>query len=595
MTFFKNKYFAFVLGYIFLALIFFTFGATFEVANQAKIFAFFVIVGLVLNFISLLLVASYFMNILNIIKEVELETTNYISFRAKAKTLPLIGKISFSKISEARIINQIKPLFDTLNKSVSLNQDDIYTECLNSLDRIIRVYLKHTSSFKSLEDKILLELGDHSSFIIKTMIKYENQKFMDKFSLFLGNIGSYVLEYRYNVGGVNNHALPISNLLVETFIKSYGFDRTSAPKHAISGISKLVKKCIQKGYYQSAPIYYYDLKKIIDLCLQTPSFWSANLIQYAFNEIKDEVNECVLAVQNKKSVELHFLSILFSEIFETIKKSSQNFSRGHYDLIVNSMFNLESVFVKISKVHPQLPVYKKVPDSILNPIVDNYIELCKKILDNNNLNLGFMFFYCLPEFIFLTQYIQKTKNKFGTKHEELFTSLLKRLEFEFANKNQDYLENHYFYTIEDYFSIIIYSKDENLCEKQVNLLVKKYKDVLKNRKISERDKNKLYGLLKIIGALMEDESEFKSCQDEINKAILPNFEEYKQTGKALPSFFEQYSYPTFKHTFDDWFISPLSIWTLSWQDEINKHFNKKDKFVSYHEKLKRFSKSKKTN
>ncbi len=593
MTFFKNKYFMFVLGYIFLALIFFTLGATFEIGNQAKIFAFFVSVGLVFNFVSLLLVASYFMNILNIIKEIEIETIHYIYSRAEAKTLPLIGKISLNKISESKIINQIKPIFDTLNKSISLNQDDIYTECLNSLDKIIRTYLKHTSSFKSLEDKILLELADQSSFIIKTMIKYENQKFMDKFSLFLGNIGSYILEYRYNIGGVNNHALSISNLLFEIFLKSYNFDRTSAPKYSISGISKLVKKCIQKEYYQSAPIYYHELKKIMDLCIKTPSFWSANLIQYAFNEIKEEINECVLAVQNKKGVELHFLRSLFLDIFETIKKSSQSFSATHYDMILNSMFNLESVFVKISKVHPQLPVYKKVPDSILNPLLDNYVDLCKKILEENNIDIRFMFFYCFPELIFLTKYIQKADDRFNVKHEELFASLLKRLHFEFENEKQSNLDNHYFYTIEDYFSIMIYSKDKNLCEKQLSLLVKKYNEILKSKKISERNKNRIYGLLKIIGALMEGEDEFKSCQESITRIISPNFKEYKQIGKALPSFFEQYDYPTFKHTFDDWFISPLSIWNPVWQDQINAYFDKKYKFINYHKKLKKLQNSKK--
>ncbi|MBU1201730.1 MAG: hypothetical protein KJ583_02610 [Nanoarchaeota archaeon] len=287
MTFFKQKYFGFILGYIFFSLILYTFGTSFEVINQVKVFAFFVSVGLVFNFISLLLISSYFMNVLNVIKEIESKTTDYIKFKAQAKSLPLIGKINLNEISTTKIINQIRPIFDTLNKSVALNQDDVSTQCLNSLNKIIRTYLKETSSFKSLDDKILLELADQSSFIVKTMIKYENQKFMDKFPLFLGDIGSYVLEYRYNVGGVNNHAISISRLLVDIFIKCYKFDRTSAPKHAISGISKLVKKCIQKEYYQSTSTYYYDIKEIMELCARNPSFWSANLIQYALNDIKD--------------------------------------------------------------------------------------------------------------------------------------------------------------------------------------------------------------------------------------------------------------------------------------------------------------------
>jgi len=592
ITFFKQKYFSFVLGYIFFALILYTFGTSFEVTNQIKIFAFFISVGLVSNFISLLLISSYFMNILNVIKEIESKTVNYILFKAKAKRLPLIGDINLNEISTAKIINHIRPIFDTLNKSVVLNQDDVSTQCLNSLDKIIKTYLKQTSSFKSLDDKILLELADQSSFIVKTMIKYENQKFMDKFPLFLGNIGAYTLEYRYNIG-VNNHALSISRLLVNIFIKCYKFDRTYAPNHTISGISKLVKKCIQKEYYQSVSTYYYDIKEIIDLCVQNPSLWSANLIQYALNDIKDIINECVIVVQNKKNVELHFLRNIFSDIFEIIKKSNEAFSERHYDLIIRSIFNLESILVKISKVHPQLPVYKKVPNSILNPIVDSYIDLCKKMLGNKSIKLDFMFFHLFPEFIFLTQYIQKTEDRFDPKHLELLNSLFERLKFELKSKDYNYLNDHYFHTIEDYFAIIIYSKNIELCEKLITLLIEFYENIKSSKKIKDSDKNKSYGLLKIIGALMEDEEKFDSYQEKINKAISPNFKEYKQIGKSLPSFFQEYDYSSFKHSFNnEWFIYPLSIWTITWQSKINNHFNK-ERFVKYHEKLRRLSKNKK--
>jgi len=589
MTFFKQKYFGFILGYIFFALVFYTFGTSFEVINQVKIFAFFVSVGLVFNFISLLLISSYFMNILNVIKEIELKTTNYIKFKAKAKSLPLIGDINLNEISTAKIINQIRPIFDTLNKSVALNQDDVSTQCLNSLDRIIKTYLKQTSSFKSLDDKILLELADQSSFIVKTMIRYENQKFMDKFPLFLGNISSYALEYRYNVGGVNNHAMSISRLLVDIFIKCYKFDRTSAPKHSISGITKLVKKCIQKEYYQSASTYYYGIKKIIDLCVKNPSFWSANLIQYALNDLKDIINECVIVVQNKKNVELHFLRNIFSDIFEVIKKSNETFSTIHYDLIIRSIFNLESILVKISKVHSQLPVYKKVPESILNPIVNSYIDLCKKMLENKSIKLDFMFFHCVPEFIFLTQYIQKTEDRFDIKHLELLGSLFERLKFELESDGHNHLDNHYFYTIEDYFAIIIYSENIQLCEKLTPLLIQFYKSVKSSKKINSYDQKRVYGLLKLIGALMHKEKKFDELKNKVITAIVSNFKEPKIIGRAIPSFFEQYDYPVFKHTFSDWYIYPLSIWTQDFQEKIKEFVNKDNmsKFTEFHEILKK--------
>ncbi|MFP4402077.1 MAG: hypothetical protein ACLFPL_02500 [Candidatus Nanoarchaeia archaeon] len=589
MTFFKQKYFGLILGYIFCSLVLYTFGTSFEVINTVKVFAFFVSVGLVFNFISLLVISSYFMNILNVIKEIESKTTNYIKFKAEAKSLPLIGKISLNEISTTKVINQIRPIFDTLNKSVALNQDDVSTQCLNSLNKIIKTYLKETRSYKSLDDKILIELADQSSFIVKTMIKYENQKFMDKFPLFLGDIGSYALENRYNVGGINNHAISISRLLVETFIKCYKFDRTSAPKHAISGITKLVKKCIQKEYYQSASTYYYDIKEIMDLCVKNPSFWSANLIQYALNDIKDIINECVIVVQNKKNVELHFLRNIFSDIFEVIKKSNETFSSINYDLIVRAVFNLESILVKISKAHPQLPVYKKVPYSILNPIIDSYIGLCKKMLENKSIKLDFMFFHCVPEFIFLTQYIQKTESRFDKKHSELLNSLLKRLKSELENSDHNHLDNHYFYTIEDYFAIIIYSENVPLCETLLELLIKFYESIKDSKKIKARDKKRVYGLLKLIGAFMHKEKKFDLLKDKIIKTIIKDFEEPKIIGRAIPSFFEQYGYPTFKHTFSDWYIHPLSIWTQDFQERIKKFVNKKDysKFTEFHEILKK--------
>jgi len=300
----------------------------------------------------------------------------------------------------------------------------------------------------------------------------------------------------------------------------------------------------------------------------------------------------VIVAQNKKNVELHFLRNIFSNIFEVVKKSNETFSAIHYDLILRAIFNLESILVKISKVHPQLPVYKKVPDSILNPIINFYIDLCKKILEDKNIKLDFMFFHCVPEFIFLTQYIQKTESRFDNKHSELLNSLLERLKSELENSNHNHLDSHYFYTIEDYFAIIIYSGNVQLCENLLHLLIESYKSIKASKKIKAHDKKRFSGLLKLIGAFMHKEKKFDQLKTKIINLIAKDFEEPEIIGRAIPSFFEQYGYPTFKHTFLDWYIYPLSIWTQDFQEKIKEFVNKDNfsKFTEFHEILKKAQK-----
>lgn len=586
ITFFRQKYFAFILGYIFFSLIYYAYGITFNITDSMKLFAFIVSLGLIFNFIALLLFASYYMNILNIITEIKLKTIKYIESKAETKKLPIIGKLRFNYLSEKFIISLIRPIFDTLNKSVELNQHDVSSHCLGALDEIYRTYLKQTKDYKTLNDKIILELSDLSSMIIDSMTEYKNQKFMDSFPIFLGNIGYYTLKYRKNIGGINNHAQSISHLLVKIFTKCYKFDRTLATGNSIKAISRLVQTCIKEGNYRSPSNYFYHLKEISQMCLNSPSSWSVIQIQTVLNSYKDIINEYVLAAQEGKDVELNFLKNIFAEIFDVIKKSQEKFSSMDRDLIMRSVFNLESILVKISKINPSLPIYKKIPDRIFEIIGGSYIDLCIRIFNDKQIKPDFMFFSCVPEFIFVTEYVQKT-SQLNMKHKELLKSMLSRLKYEL--KNAKNVEESFLQNIEDYFAVMIYSKNLELFEIQFNLLLSFYDEVIISEDIDEYYKNKVYGLLKLIGAFIYDEDEFKDYEYILIKKILPQFKDVKITRKSIPSNFEKYGYPTFKHMFHEWHIYPLSIWTQDFQLKIKKFINRSSmaKFSYFHDYLKK--------
>lgn len=583
MTFFKNRYFALILTYISFALIFFIYGVTFDISPRAEFIGFFIGVGLIFNFISLLVISSYYMNLTNVIKEIENRSINYIRF-AKVKTLPIIGNIGFAKYSSKGLIDHIVPIFDTLKKSVSLNQNDISSQCLRSLDNIVKFYLENTKDFNAVEDDILSRIGDEISFLIDDCIKYENQKFLEKIAIFLGNLGEYALTYRKPLANINNHATMFSRLLVTLFIKSYRFSRTSAPMKAIEEISRLVRICVQRELSGSALTYNYDLEEIVTLCLKKPSPWSATLIAFTINKSKFLIDDCTLAAIQKKGVRVDLFDGFFRMFFKTIKEASKSFRGINYDVVIRSVFNLHSVLTIAAKKHPDLPIYKEIPNWVFVSLVDNYSNLCNKILQDSKIDIDFMFLSFLPEFAFFTQYFNENNIPLDEKHEELLKNILDRTIIDFDNPSS-HLFHEYYKSVEDYFSILIFSKNLKLCKKQVVNLINFYDQVKRTRPTDSRTNLCVYGLLKTIGAFMDGDKDFSDIQNIITRAISPDFKEYKQIGTAGPSFFEMYDYPDFKKSYDHWYINPLSIWTMPWQDKINNYFIQ-EKFVKYHEKLK---------
>lgn len=589
LTFFRQKYFAFILLYIFGALIYFTYGIAFSLSSANMFFGFILSIGLVLNFISLIIMSSYHMNILNTIKEVENKIVNYVKFRAKPRKILFIGNVSLDNKSQFQIINMMVPIFDTLNKSVIYNQNDVSIQCLKSLDRITKTYLWETRDYKSIDDNILLEIGDQSAFIVDAMIKANNQKFMEKLPAFLGRIGKYALNWRYNIGGTNNNAVNYSRLLVTIFTKCYKYDRTSAPKKAIESIAGFIETCVIKEYYQSATTYYYDIKEIITLCLGTPNYWSSSLIGYAINQQKKVITTAVNASRQGKNIELHFYQSIFDDIYETILNANGKFSRSDYQLIIRSAFNLESILVKVSKIHPQLPMHTKIPESMVKPTLTKYTEICRKLLLNKDIEIDFMFLNFFPEFIFVTHYIQEGPSIYSSEHQSLLNAILYRIESEISKENVQNVDEYLFSCVEDYFALLIYHGDRTLLTLQIDILTEFYNKTKKSKKIETNEKRDVYYLLKIIGAFMSNEEDLKELQNKIINCILSDFKESDFGDRRLiPSFFEQYDYHTFKHAYDEWHITPLSIWTQDFQAKVNDFVNREKgiKFISFHKQIK---------
>ncbi|MCW8965729.1 MAG: hypothetical protein OQK82_03450, partial [Candidatus Pacearchaeota archaeon] len=516
MTFFKDKYFAFILSYIMISLSFFLFGLSFEVPDRIKFLGFFVSIGLIFNFTSLLISSSYHMNLLNIIKEIEYKSIKYISNKAKPRILPLIGKIKLQDYSEKQIIDYLVPLFDTLKKSISLNQNDVSSQCLKSIDKILKTYLKKTSDFKSVEDKLLARIGDEISFLINESTKYENQKFMEKLAFFIGNLGKYTLIYRQPIGDINDHATPFTSLLVTLFNKSYRFDRTITSHIVIKEISKIINICIHKEFYRSGLKYNFHMEEIIKFCLENSNGWSARLISSLVHEYKKLINECII-VSYKKNISLDLFETFFQKILMIVKNSKDLFSSWDFSIIRNSAFNLHSILVFAMKTHPDLPQYKEIPKKIFMPFIESYYRLHKEIIENLNIDIDFMFLNFFSEFAFFTQYFNKENFPLIEKNEQMFQSLLERLKYEYLKSEHGDIPTRFYTCIEDYFSILIYSKGKELTEKQINIMIDFYNEIESIN--SPRLKNKIYGLLKTIGAFMENEPEFKLIQDKITLAI----------------------------------------------------------------------------
>jgi hypothetical protein len=594
LTFFRKKHFAFILTYILLALLYFAYGISFNINQTQAFFGLILSFGLVLNFTSLLILSSYHMNILNTIKEVESNIIKYILLHARPHKLWIIGNVSLNDKSQNEIVGMINPLFQTLSKSIISNQNDVSSQCLSSLDKIVKTYLVETQNYKVLDDKILTEVSDRCAFIMEIMINSSNQKFMDKFPLFVSNVGKYTLQFRYNIAGVNNHALTYSSLLVKIFIHCYKYDYTVAPKKSIEGISSFVEICIEKGYYQSASIYYYDLNKIRKLCIANPNDWSRNLLVLIIFHQKKIINHSVNLVRENKNIELHFYRRLFEDIYEIICESYDKFSNSNYRIINASLFGLYSILTVITKKDTVLPFNIILPNSIERPTLENYSNLCINIMRNRNLELESTFANFLPEFLFVTHFIQKKNESFSEQHANLLLNLLQRIEYEASKSSTWHIEERLFSAVEDYFAILIYLGSSKLLNSQLDILISFYDKIKISPNVERREKRDFYYLLKNIGAFMEGQKDLISLQSKIIKTILVDFKRPASfEGKAFPSFFQQYDYHTFNHSWDDWHIYPLSIWNVFFTSSMNDFINKESgmRFIDFQNKLvsKKFS------
>lgn len=584
LSFFKKKQFGFIIIYMFIALILFIYGSTFEVSNFYLIFSFFVCVGLIFNFIALILAAIYYMNILNVIKELEFNCINSIKLDTEkyVQKITIVGPIGLQPQGYVNLIDKVNPLFDTLIKSIVNNQNDVVNQCLKSIDNIVLNYLIETKDFKALDDKFLSEIIDRFALIVDTKFNTDNQKYLEQYTNTISNIGCNLLKYRYTFGGINNHATGCSSLLVNIFIKSYNFDRTIAPKLAIKGIKTIIITSINNNQYQSAITYYYDLEKIVKLCVDVPNYWSAILIQSVINSIKDIIVE----INDSESFgNLNLFENLLEGLYKILSNCSKFPVHSQY-IIWAPLINTDTIFVRISKANEFLPVYKKiVNEQKYNIVVKKYIEFCKKLLKNAQINLSFFssFYSFLIEYVFLEEYYFKT-NDFSKEIVELQDLFLNK--YKLALKGDSHLEtNNILSALEDAYCILIYKEDTINLELLADNLIEFYNSCKQD--MVEDDYHEIYKLLKIIGAFMYGRKCCEKIQNKIVTAIIPDFKEISNES-TLRSIFYTLDYPTEKHISSDWYIHPLSIWPPEFQEKINIFVNENDleKFIKFHELVK---------
>ncbi|MFW6025501.1 MAG: hypothetical protein ACOCRX_04095 [Candidatus Woesearchaeota archaeon] len=590
--FLKDWNFSLIMFYSFICLIFFAIGLTFDLRKNWSFIGFSFIIGLVFNFISLIILSIYYMNIPNLIKEKEKSIIRLIE---PSKLKKVLSKVPFLKtkikhdIPINKVIKNTNTIFNTTHRSIELRDYDSFEQSLVSIKKIVQNYTNHSSllrfeeRFSYNQDIFLREIKTEIKLLVTLVSKKKNEKIKIMFCESLANIASIIIQYGLSNGSIfGSVSREYQEFLLE-FFKNSDLEKNSIlKKKVISENSKIISTYLEHG---GCPKYVYSpfIDEIVDLINQIKNKrLKTDLMSLLINLIFNAMKVLLKDILNGDKTYESYLGDLKSDLKQIYNVSDilpyENKSRIYAELLGKDVFS----FLKKSYLSDRK--YNRYHDAL-----KNYLDYFEKITRKNDFNVA----YYIKDFIKITYFMEIIKEddfKFEKFHHKMLNSILIKLKVQIIPDSDVFTSSHIdvFYHIGNYFSILVFSKNKELFKEQLNLFLDHYKEIQSEEKLDQKKKQMFVELLKIIGSFIYDEEEFDSSEKEIIKKLRPNTEFDYNTDKF--KFYQNYPYLNFEYPKinDFWKFTDFGLFNKEEQNEISSYFNRDNyyKFTEFNKKLK---------
>nr|WP_321496779.1 hypothetical protein [uncultured Methanolobus sp.] len=466
---------------------------------------------------------------------------------------------------------------------------------LESLDKIIYVYLKESSDALIADDKFLSEMNDQFNFIIEHALKSYNQKILEDIATIIGNISQNIIEYRMGIGDVNDFALNWVNTLYDLFIKSYSKDRTVVCKICLEKINQVVLLTLDKGYYRSYGTYEMYLNKISNQLSSKNGYWSALLLKQSLWMYQKQFLLFLSMLKTNKIIfDVHFINSYFKTISGFLNKSKQNHNHTNRQIISVSVYGVESFAQRIAKVG--LTSVEESNKRNLKTYMDEYLLFNKDVLFTNPEKNNYESYRYFPEALFLiTNYIDLMDDDREMLVLSLFDDLIRFTKLTY-NQSVEKSIRHVPFNFEeyliDYFALLIYFYHEkpDIIQKVIHDFVDVYRYIKEiDSKLSEYFAIDLYKQLKLYSCWIAIFDELNDINKEIIELLRINlYEPDLSYRKSISTLFEMYGYPV-KSLHGLWNLKPSFMWGNVFQEQISLKLNgiKGEHYVEFHEMLKK--------
>lgn len=583
---FTNKFFISIISIILGASIFGVSGDYLGLEGYWLLLGYSATIASIILIGSLLAFGAYFIEMSNLLEMRKNKINNRLKSR-KTIFSPFFGFIKGDREFIDYIKDEVDDFTDISIESLENSDKKIFNASLKSLEDIASRYINLMSE-NSVETDILGHINNKLVQIAEAVIEdHQRPTHAENIIEKIGDIGIKISKTE----SIGNRSGSWSYSLRNLFYKCLSLDRSNSASIILEKLGDMCVTSVQnKSMNRNHNVHRSYLNDIAMDISSSGGAYSAALVQKATEQYQKIYLAYLEIILEGGYVEEYELETVLDELKEILSNASKNQDFYGNQVIFANLFGIDSfansIIRVISEKEELNPKSEKQLKVGLEQIVDLLDNLAAENLEENPKEV----FKSFTRFIFVFSISNLNEDSTIDLVRKLHQSLLDIIKRVYASEeNNSNVRNSLKQSYLNSVALLIYfnSEDLRILSEEFAELAEFYNTIPEEN----NGKHELYGIIKMIGAWIENYEDLSHISPELLSILLDDFKPEKELrGKGITSdpIMRKYRYPLntdFPH-FDGWFLRPDTLWqNTNLQNRISQELNGEN-YVKFHKNLK---------